>query len=334
MTGALLINLGTPADPSPGAVGTYLREFLMDPLVIDIPYLFRWFLVNVAIVPRRAAASAKLYQKIWTDRGSPLLYHSMDLAKRVQGILGDEFPVELGMRYGSPSIETAIKKLRERGAKNLVALPLYPQYSLAATESSIAKVCEFEDKVEFVPPFYSEEAYLDAVEAISREPLRAAHADRVLFSFHGLPQRHIKKTDFSGGTHCVFDSKCCAAISESNQHCYRAQCFATARSLAKRLGIPDDQYDVCFQSRLNDRWIQPFTDSYYRELPKQGVKRLAVISPSFVADCLETVEEVGIRGQAEFREHGGEEVTLIPSLNSEEIWAQAVAKILRNHQPA
>jgi len=333
MTGALLINLGTPTGPEPRAVGSYLREFLMDPLVIDIPYLLRWFLVNVIIVPRRAHASSLLYKKVWTDRGSPLLYHSLDLTEKVQKVVGEGFPVELGMRYGHPSIPEAIEKLKKRGVTKIVALPLYPQYSLAATESSIAKVSEHADGVTFVPPFYAEEAYLDAVEAVSRGPLAAANADRVLFSFHGLPERHLKKTDFSGGAHCVFDRKCCASIVEANQNCYRSQCFATARSLAKRLNIPEEKYDVCFQSRLNDKWVKPYTDEFYRVLPKQGVKRVVVISPSFVADCLETLEEVSIRGNEEFRRHGGESVTLIPSLNSEDVWARGVARLLKNYQP-
>lgn len=333
MTGALLINLGTPTAPEPAEVGSYLREFLMDPLVIDIPYFLRWFLVNVMIIPRRAKASSLLYKKIWTDRGSPLLYHSVDLTEKVQRVLGESFPVELGMRYGAPSIGDAIARLKARGVKKIVALPLYPQYSLAATESSIAKVSEHAEGVTFIPPFFAEEAYLDAVERVSRGPLAAAKADRILFSFHGLPERHLTKTDFSGGTHCVFDRKCCATLVEANQNCYRAQSFATARSLAKRLGIPDDKYDICFQSRLNDKWVKPYTDEYYRVLPKQGVKRIAVLCPSFVADCLETLEEVAIRGEEEFRRHGGESVTLIPSLNSEDVWVQGVANLLRSYQP-
>ncbi len=333
MTGALLINLGTPTAPEPGPVAKYLREFLMDPLVIDIPYLFRWFLVNVLIIPRRSKASADLYKKIWGGRGSPLLYFSQDLTLRVQEILGPSFAVELAMRYGEPSIPHAIERLKKKGATKFVVLPLYPQYSLAATESSIAKVSEFTQEARFIPPFYSQEAYLDAVEQVSKGPLAAAQADRVLFSFHGLPEPHIKKTDFSGGAHCTFDEKCCAAILEANQSCYRAQCFATADSLAKRLGIPKEKYHICFQSRLNEKWIKPYTDTFYRELPKQGVKRLAVLCPSFVADCLETLEEVAIRGQDEFRRHGGDEVTLIPSLNADEVWAQAVSGFFRNHQP-
>lgn len=335
-TGVLLINLGTPRTPAPGDVGEYLREFLMDPFVIDIPVVWRWLLVNVAIVPRRSRASGALYEKIWTDRGSPLLFHTLDLAKKVQAVLGESFIVEPCMRYGEPSVQGAVEKLTALGIRNFVAFPLYPQYSLAATESSIAEVrralqsTSTPETVEFVPPFYADEGYLGAVTEVSRGPLEAARADHVLFSFHGLPEKHVHKTDLSGNL-CLNFSHCCDTITKTNQLCYRAQSFATARSLAKRLGLAESKYHVSFQSRLNDRWIKPYTDEYYRTLPKQGVKRLAVLCPSFVADCLETLEEVRLRGNEEFRRHGGEEVVLIPSLNASDHWAAAVAELSKRH---
>lgn len=335
-TGVLLINLGTPQSPEAKDVGVYLRQFLMDPFVIDIPAFVRWPLVNIAIVPRRSKASGELYQKIWTDRGSPLLFHTQDLSQKVQTELGSDFIVAPAMRYGQPSIPSALEKLKAAGASQFVAFPLYPQYSLAATESSVVAVKEAMEKslgsevVEFVPAFFNDEHYLSAVTEVSRGPLEAANADFVLFSFHGLPENQVKKTD-STRAHCLKQKDCCVAMVAANAQCYRAQSFATARELAKRLHIPVGKYEVTFQSRFTNRWIKPFTDDFYRTLPKQGIKRVAVLCPSFVADCLETLEEVQIRGNEEFRQNGGEEIILIPSLNSSDIWAKTVSALVRKH---
>lgn len=334
-TGVILLNLGTPRSPQPADVGAYLREFLMDPYVIDIPAPLRWFLVNVLIVPRRKHASGALYRKIWNEKGSPLLYHHLELAVKVQQRLGKSYLVAPAMRYVEPSVEEAVGMLKEAGVDRLICCPLYPQYSLAATESSVVHVEKLAKKVlpgvplTFLPPFYAEPAYLDAVASVSAPYLQKPF-DKVLFSFHGLPERQVKKTDPSG-QHCLVSATCCDSIGVNNAMCYRAQSFVTAREVAKRLGLQQAQWDVGFQSRLGRTpWIRPYSDAFYRELPSQGVKHLTVLCPSFVADCLETLEEVQLRGLEEFRQHGGESLTLVPSLNSEDVWAEAVASLTRS----
>jgi protoporphyrin/coproporphyrin ferrochelatase len=306
----------------------------MDPEVIDIPGPLRWLLVHGVILRRRPAASAALYRKIWADRGSPLLFHLNDLVARVRAELGPDWVVEGGMRYQQPSIKDALLRLKEAGVDRVVAFPLYPQYSLAATASSEKETRRWANAVlpgkrlDFVPAFYDTAAFLDAFAAVMRRALAGFEHEHVLFSFHGLPERQVKKTDRSG-SHCLASAECCARIVDANRDCYRAQSYHTARELAARLGISKDRYTVSFQSRLNDRWIRPFTDDLYRELPSKGVRRLAVVSPSFVADCLETLEEVAIRGSEEFLRAGGEELRLVPSLNSETEWVRAVAELAR-----
>ncbi len=342
-TGLLLINLGTPESPEPDDVGRYLKEFLADPFVIDIPAPLRWLLVNVLIVPRRKHASSELYKKVWGPEGSPLMVHSLKLNDEVRKLAkaqyGDNVVVELGMRYGQPSLEKAIGKLLTSGVTRIVAFPLYPQYSLAATETAIVKVKEilkvrdYRGTVDFIPAFYHHEAYLDAVVKVSKPVLDATPWDKILFSYHGLPERQVMKTDPTG-QHCNKTGGCCDAIIPANVNCYRAQSYATTRSLVQRLKLTNEQTLVGFQSRLGRTpWIRPHSDEFYRTLPKQGVKRLLVMSPSFVADCLETLEEIQIRGREEFRENGGEELTLVPSLNGSPVWAEAVLKIAAKYLP-
>lgn len=339
-TGLLLINLGTPDSFEPKKVGKYLREFLMDPLVIDIPLVLRWVLVNLLIVPKRSFDSAKLYEKVWTQAGSPLLVHTLALGDKVKKALQQDYEVVSAMRYGNPSIRQAVEVLKQKKVDEVIVLPLYPQYSLAATESSIKKAREIieelipEAVLRVIPHFYSTEGYLHAATEVTREHLNKISWDMVLFSFHGLPERQVKKTDVTG-KHCSCDETCCQRMVEANKNCYRAQSYSTARALAERLGIPPEKYRVSFQSRLKGApWIRPFSDEFYRNLPKQGVKKLAVVCPSFVADCLETLEEVRIRGKEEFVEHGGEDLVLIPSLNSEDIWVKGISQIIQNHQPS
>jgi protoporphyrin/coproporphyrin ferrochelatase len=336
-TGLLLINLGTPESPEPKDVGNYLREFLMDPLVIDIPFLVRWVLVKCLIVPRRSYQSSRLYKKIWTEQGSPLLVYTQSLSRKVQSALGESFVVLPAMRYGKPSIAESLKTLLEAGVDRLIALPLYPQYSLAASESSIVEFNRQADLIlpgvprQTVPAFYGHEAYLNAVAEVSRPHLEGA--EKILFSFHGIPERHVKKTDLTG-KHCLSSPNCCDAIGEANKNCYRAQSYATARSLALKLGLRDNDWEVGFQSRLSGTpWIRPYSDAFYVELPEKGTKKLTVLTPSFVADCLETLEEVQIRGDESFREAGGEKLTLVPSLNDHDAWTKAIVKIAMGHQP-
>lgn len=333
--GVLLINLGTPEAPTAEKVKPYLKEFLMDPLVIDIPFFLRWFLVNQIILRKRPRASAEAYQKIWTEEGSPLLIHTLDLGKKVQGELGEKFFVISSMRYGSPSVGAGLKRLKEAKVKKIYALPLYPQYSLAATQSSInhclkeMKRLKMSEKIEFLPPFYEQKNFVGAYKEIIGKIISKDHFEKIIFSFHGVPERHVKKTDLHRN-HCLTSENCCDKIYEANKDCYRAQCFATARALAKELHLSKDQYCVSFQSRLGRTpWIKPYTDFLYKDLATQGIKKIAVVCPSFVADCLETLEEVAIRGKNDFINAGGGELQFIPSLNTSGTWVSGVATMIR-----
>jgi len=333
-TGVLLINLGTPNSPEVPDVRRYLKQFLMDPFVIDIPAAARWALVNLIILPRRPKASGEAYRKIWTDRGSPLLFHTLDLAEKVRALL-PECRVEPCMRYGHPSIESAVRQLVAHGVDRIVALPLYPQYSLAATESSrvelqrVVAEAGFRGEVRVVGDFFDEVTFIRAFADRIRRSLAEFKSDHLLMSFHGIPERHVRKTDPTGA-HCLASESCCDRIVEANRLCYRAQCFATARAIARELGMGPSDYTVSFQSRLGRTpWIKPYTDLLYGPLAKRGIKRLAVACPAFVADCLETLEEVQIRGREQFIEEGGEDLRLIPSLNSDPLWAESVSRLVR-----
>jgi ferrochelatase len=337
--GLLLINLGTPESPRPADVRTYLREFLSDPRVFDMPAWKRWLILNLFILPTRPKASGEAYEKIWTDRGSPLLFHSQDLTAKVQERLGDDVVVDLAMRYGKPSIREALMRFHDRGISRIVVFPLYPQYSSAATGSSIEKVFEVASELwnvpslQVIPPFYEHPAYLDACVERVRPVLEGANAERVFFSFHGLPERQVRKSDRTGA-HCLCRDDCCDRIVDANAECYRAQCYATARALADRLQLTEEQRVICFQSRLGrDPWIRPFTDQLVAEAAKDGVKKAVILSPAFVADCLETIEELGIRAVEDFRANGGEELHLVPAPNASDTWADAVVTIAREASP-
>lgn len=332
----LLLNLGTPDSPTPRDVRRYLREFLSDPLVIDTHPIVRALLLNLVILPFRPRRSAAAYQQIWTDAGSPLLVESVALAAGVRVCLGDEFDVALGMRYGQPSIPSVLEKLLASNPSQLVVVPLFPQYADASTGSALARVNahlanRHVERISSVPAFYDDPGFISAWSAVAREPLAKFRADHVLFSYHGLPERQVKRTDESG-EHCLAREDCCAQISAANRNCYRAQCFATSERLAAVLGLERVACSTAFQSRLGRTpWIRPFTDERVVELAAEGHKRLAVLCPAFVADCLETLEEVGIRLAAQWRELGGEELALVPSLNAHPTWVEAVAKLVRTH---
>jgi protoporphyrin/coproporphyrin ferrochelatase len=334
--GLLLINLGTPDEPTTPAVRRYLREFLSDPRVIDINAVGRALLLNLIILPTRPAKSAVAYRSIWDpQRGSPLLYHSQDLEAAVRAKLGDGWHVELAMRYGNPTIAGALAKLAAAKVDRIVVLPLFPQYATSSTGTAIARVMELATAqwtvpaLDFVPAFFDDVGFLGAFEAVAKPALAAARPDHVVFSFHGLPVRQITKTDMTG-KHCFATETCCDTL--ANPNCYRAQSFATARDLAKRLGLAKEQYTISFQSRLGRTpWIQPYTDVVIDELAKAGKKRLAVLCPAFVADCLETVEEIGIRAKEQFTHAGGEELVLVPSLNATPPWVDAVCAIAERH---
>ena len=331
--GLILMNLGTPDAPTIPAVRSYLREFLMDPSVIDLPWPARAALVYGVILPRRPRASAEAYAKVWTAEGSPLKVHLLGLTALVQEALGPQWRVQPAMRYKNPSLELALEALRAEEISQLTLMPLYPQYSLAATESSIKlfhkllKKMKWEISVHIVPPFYEHPLYIQELARTARLLLEQQPFDHVLFSFHGLPERQLRKTPHTPGE-CLSGPDCCARIHAGNQNCYRAQCFRTAHRAAQALGLSQDRYTVCFQSRLGvTPWIKPYTDELYTELPKRGLKRVIVLSPAFVADCLETLEELQIRGAEDFVARGGEWMKLVPSLNSGHEWAQAVATL-------
>lgn len=331
----MLINLGTPDAPQTAEVRRYLREFLSDPRVIDVPAPVRWMILNLFILPFRPKKSAEAYRKIWTDEGSPLLVYGEQLAEQLQARVGDEALVALAMRYQSPSIESALAKLVDAGVERIIALPLFPQYSSAAWGSAAQKLYEVAGEgwnvpsIEVIPPFYDHPAFIEAFAAQARPVLAELKPDKTLMSFHGVPERHCTKSDPTGA-HCLQRPDCCDAIVEANRMCYRAQCFATAHALARELQLEDDAWEITFQSRLGRTpWIQPFTDERIKQLPGEGVKRVAVLSPAFVADCLETLEEIEIRARAQFIEEGGKELTMVPSLNSSPKWVDAVIALAK-----
>lgn len=331
--GVLLVNLGTPDAPETPEVRRYLRQFLIDERVLDINAFARWCLVNLIIAPTRGPKSAEAYKKVWLDRGSPLLVHGRDLTEVVRTRL-PEFEVELAMRYGNPSIDAGLTKLRDAGCDELVIMPLYPQYASSSTGSSLDAVYRAASKLwntpffSVVPPFYDHPGFIDAFVEVAKPKLDEQKPDHLLFSFHGLPVRHLQKSDPSG-SHCWASDSCCDTIVSANRNCYRAQCFVTARMIAERLGMDESDYTICFQSRLSDGWVTPYTDDVLVEVAKKGVKNLAVMCPAFVADCLETIEEIGMRAEEDFTEAGGERLELIPSLNATPTWADAVASMVR-----
>jgi ferrochelatase len=336
----LLVQLGTPEAPEPSAVRRYLREFLSDPRVLDVPAPLRWLVLNALILPRRPRASAAAYRAIWSADGSPLAVHSRALAAALAAELGAGFTVELGMRYGEPSLEAALARLRTARAGRVRVLPLYPQYAASSTGSAFARVAELAagawdpPALELMPAFYDDPGFLAAWTEVARAPLAGFAPDHVLFSFHGLPERQIRKSDPTGG-HCLSRSDCCDAPGPALARCYRAQCAATARALAGSLALPPASWSLSFQSRLGRTpWIRPYTDEVLPALAARGAKRIAVLCPSFVADCLETLEEIGIRGRAQWREAGGDELLLVPSLNAHPTWVWALAARFRSGSSA
>jgi protoporphyrin/coproporphyrin ferrochelatase len=334
-TGVLLLNLGTPASPSTGDVRRYLREFLSDPRVLDLAAPARWALVNLVIAPFRAPRSAAAYRKIWGADGSPLLANGLALRTALARELGSDFTVELGMRYGEPSIAGAFERLCATGAARIAVLPLFPQYASSSLGSALERLYRLAAVRTNVPElavhgtFYDAPGFIAAAAELARPRLAAFHPDHVLFSYHGLPERHIRASDPSG-RHCLASERCCNAVEAMNGHCYRAQCFVTTRLLAGALGLGEGAFSTSFQSRLGrDPWIRPYTDLRLPELAQAGVKRLAVLCPSFAADCLETVEEIGIRGRAQWQGLGGEALELVPCVNAQPIFVRFLAERAR-----
>lgn len=334
-TGILLVNLGTPDSPSNSDVFKYLNEFLTDGRVIDYPWLARQLLVRGIIVPARYRNSAKTYREIWDkDRGSPLLFHTQDLTDKVRATLDPQkYVVAFAMRYQNPSLESELEKFRLQQVDKIVVLPLFPQYSSACNGSVIQKVQEITSKwltipdLKFIHHFYDNDLFIEAFAAQGRK-YNFDDYDHILFSYHGLPARHLKNGDVTG-KHCLQNKDCCATISEINQHCYRAQCFATTQLIAEKLGLPKEKFTVTFQSRLGKEvWLEPYTVEVIPQLAKAGKKKLLVFSPAFVADCLETLYEIREEYLELFEEHGGESITLVESLNSEDKWVEAVCELV------
>jgi len=325
----LLINLGTPDSPSTSDVRKYLTQFLNDPRVIDISAAGRFMLVNGIIVPFRSPKSAKLYQQIWSSDGSPLIIHTKNLAEKVQRTLGNDYIVDWAMRYQNPSIKSVLNRLREQKPSEIIFVPLYPQYASSSTGSTAELILKELSKWEVIPTikiinkFYDNPHYINAV-VKSAEGFDLNAYDHILFSYHGLPERQIKKASAHYGNNSCHFGKCCDAITENNQYCYRANCMETTRQLVKKLNIPEGKYTSTFQSRLDDAWLKPYSDKVIEDLAKLGAKKLLVFSPAFVADCLETIHEIGTEYNEIFKEHGGESVTLVKSLNDSDVWVEAI----------
>ncbi len=328
----VLINLGTPDSPSVSDVRSYLSQFLNDPRVIDIPWLLRKILVNLVIVPFRAAKSARIYQKLWTNRGSPIIFHGEKVQALLQARLGPDYVVELAMRYKNPPIADVLERIRKTNPECIIALPLFPQYASASTGSALQEVMDVVrhwwviPQLRFISQYWDHPAFIKAlVERGKTYDWR--QYDHVLFSYHGLPRRQVDKVYDSG---LCQDRECEHEITAENRYCYKAACYGTTRLLAQGLGIPEHNYSVCFQSRLNKNWLEPFTDKVILEQAGKGAKKLLVFSPAFVADCLETTVEIGVEYQQLFVKHGGEVVQLVESLNDHPAWIEALEALVKN----
>lgn len=326
--GVLLVNLGSPDSTSVADVRRYLGEFLMDERVIDIPYLWRWLLVKGLILPTRPRKSAQAYEKIWQPTGSPLIHISRQLADHVQ--MRTEAPVALGMRYGNPGVREALESLRHKEISEIRMIPLYPHYAMSSYETVVLKVqqelkaLKWNIPLKVLPPFFQDPDYIQALVDSAREYL-AQDYDKILFSYHGLPERHMQKTDPSG-EHCLKVADCCHCEHPAHQYCYRHQVFATTEAFVAQAGIPQDKVMITFQSRLGRTpWLKPYTDLELLKLSQEGVKKILVICPAFVSDCLETLEEIAIRAKADFKAAGGEELVAIPCMNTHPTWVQTLA---------
>ncbi len=329
--GIFLVNLGTPDSTSVPDVKKYLREFLMDKRVIDIPFWRRWMLINFIIVPFRSPKSAKEYKRLFDENGSPLKYLGFEVRDKLASKLGKAYKVEFGMRYQNPSIAEGLNKLKH--CQSVHVIPLFPQYASASTGSVQDKVMEIVKDWQIIPDikftsqFFDEYLFIKTIADNARALIKITY-DHFIFSYHGIPERQITKGNIDN--HCEFDA-CCDQLNEKNRYCYRAQCFATTRLLLKELNIPEDKHTVTFQSRLGKApWITPYTDEVLKELPKKGIKKVLVFSPAFIADCLETTIEVGETYQEDFIKAGGEQWDMVPSLNTEDKWVDCLEAIV-NH---
>jgi len=330
------MNLGSPDSTKVKEVRKYLNEFLMDGRVIDIPFIARALLVRGIIVPFRAPKSAEAYKTVWTDEGSPLIVFTNQLQRSLQQKI--EEPVAVAMRYGSPSPAAAFDQLLQQhpALEEVVLVPLYPHYAMSSYETAVVYAEEqyaqqaYPFKLSVLKPFYNNPDYIHAL-AANIEPWLAKDYDHILFSYHGIPERHIRKSDTTG-CHCLKVTNCCETDSPAHATCYRHQVFTTTRLVTEKLGLPENKFSISFQSRLGKGWLQPFTDIRLEEMPKEGIKKLLVVCPAFVSDCLETLEEIDMRGRESFMQAGGESYSMIPCLNTHPLWVDALAKWIREYK--
>lgn len=333
-TGVLLVQLGTPDSPKRKDVARYLREFLMDRRVIDIPYLLRLLLVKGIIAPFRAPKSSKIYQELWdlSDGVSPLLSHSQNAVKLVQERFGTEnVTVEMAMRYQNPSMDSVLEKMRRANYDQLIIIPMFPQYASASSGSAMDKAMDIIKKwwvipeIKIVSQFYDHAGYIDSVVDRAQQ-FDIASYDRIMFSYHGLPERQVDKVYDDG---LCQDQPCELEVNDHNKFCYKATCYATTRLIAEKLGLKEEQYTISFQSRLDKKWLEPFSDKIIEQWGKEGAKRVLAFSPAFVADCLETLIEIGGEYQEIFEEHGGEKVQLVPSSNDHPRFIDCIEDLIR-----
>lgn len=340
-TTVVLVNLGTPDSPSVSDVRKYLFEFLNDPRVIDIPAIARFLLVNLIIVPFRAPKSAKIYKELWVNNGlpnvaegSPILYYGKSVQRKLQQALGDEFDVQLAMRYQNPSMDEVFENIYKKNLEKIIIVPLFPQYASATTGSIIDKAMKIISKwwvipeIKFISQYYDDEGFINTIVERAKK-YNVDEYDHVLFSYHGLPVRQVDKV-YKDGTLCE-EHNCETEINETNRYCYKATCYATTRLIAQKLNLTKEKYTVCFQSRLDKNWLEPFADKVIIEQAKKGAKKILVFSPAFVADCLETLIEIGVEYQKLFEEHGGEKVQLVESLNDHPMWIETLKKMVLNN---
>jgi protoporphyrin/coproporphyrin ferrochelatase len=329
----LLANLGSPDSTEVKDVKTYLNEFLMDEKVIDIPYCIRSFLVKGIIVPFRAPKSAAKYKTIWTDNGSPLIHTTKLLTEAVEKASG--LPTYMCMRYANPTPQSVLAQMTKDhpDLKEVVMLPLYPHYAMSSYETAVEHVQKahqdghYSFALKVVEPYYKHNDYIDVLSE-TIQPFIEKPYDHILFSYHGIPERHVKKTDPTK-KHCLTCSDCCNVPSETHKYCYRHQVIETTKAVAKALNIPESKHSFSFQSRLGtDSWLKPYSAKLFKEMPNQGIKNLIVVCPAFVSDCLETLEEICVEGKEDFEKAGGEHLSVIPCLNVHPKWVQTAVNLV------
>jgi ferrochelatase len=337
-TAILLVNLGSPESPTSKDLKPYLTEFLMDERVIDVPLFWRNILVKGIIVPFRSPKSAAKYKSIWTTDGSPLVNHTKDQSRLLQERL--DLPVYYSMRYGCPATIDVLRRIHadHPQLKDLIVLPLYPHYAMSSYETAVVQVKELHKEMKYssslhiVPPFYDHPGYIRALSKLIKPYLEADY-DHILFSYHGIPERHVRKTDCTGN-HCLQSVSCCETPSAAHTFCYRHQIITTTNMVAKQLGLQRQQFSYSFQSRLGrDPWLKPFTSQQLESFPKAGIKKLLIVCPAFVSDCLETLEEIAMEGKQEFLKYGGEQFTMIPCLNENQDWIDCMEMLIRQQKP-